>query len=124
MTDATTQFFEDLRQQGHVQKLEKASGTLGFDIAAGKKTEHWLVTVRKGDVTVSRRGGAADCTIACDRALFSAIASGEANAFAAALRGGLTAKGDARLIVLFRRLFPAPNREQSQRAVLAGSSRR
>jgi putative sterol carrier protein len=124
MTDATTQFFEELRERGHVPTLAKASGTLGFNIANDKKTEHWLITVDKGDVSASHRGGAADCTITCDRAVFNAIASGKTNAFAAALRGSVTVEGDARLIVLFRRLFRAPNSEISQGAVPAGSRRR
>jgi putative sterol carrier protein len=40
--------------------------------------------------------------------LFEAIARGDANAFAAALRGEIEIEGDAALLLAFQRLFPGP----------------
>jgi hypothetical protein len=106
MTDVTVEFFDDLAQRGHEPLLGNASGTLRFDIADGKKIETWFVTIDKGDVTVSRAGGAADSTLVVGKALFDRLASGQASAVAEVLRGTLTIEGDWRLLVLFRRILP------------------
>jgi hypothetical protein len=106
MTDVTVEFFDDLAQRGHEPLLGNASGTLRFDIADGKKIETWFVTIDKGDVTVSRAGGAADSTLVAGKALFDRLASGQASAVAEVLRGTLTIEGDWRLLVLFRRILP------------------
>ena len=77
--DATTHFFEELRKRQHEPRLRGATGTYRFELVDGKKIDRWLVTFSKGDVTVSRRGGAADCVVRADRALFNRLASGELN---------------------------------------------
>ena len=105
MTDVTAEFFDGLAQRGHEPVLGNESGTMRFDIASGKKTETWFVTIDKGDLTVSRSGGAADSTLAASKALFDRLASGQASAVAAVLRGTLSIEGDWRLLVLFRRLL-------------------
>ena len=74
--DATTQFFEELRKREHEPRLRGATGTYRFELVDGKKVDRWLVTSSKGDVTVSRRGGAADCVVRADRALFNRLARG------------------------------------------------
>jgi putative sterol carrier protein len=109
MTDATAEFFDDLAQRGHEPLLGNASGTMRFDIADGKKTETWFVTIDKGDLTVSRSGGKADSTLAASKELFDRLASGKASAVAEVLRGTLTIDGDWRLLVLFRRILPGPS---------------
>jgi len=116
--DATTHFFEELRKRQHEPRLRGATGTYRFELVDGKKVDRWLVTFSKGDVTVSRRGGAADCVVRADRALFNRLASGELNGVAAALRGEFEAEGDWRLLVLFQRLFPgkAPSVAKRSRA--------
>jgi putative sterol carrier protein len=114
VTDATAQFFDDLAQRGHERLLENASGTMRFDIANGKKAETWFVTIDKGDLGVSRSGGASDCTLVADRALFDRLASGKASAVAAVLRGTLTIEGDWRLLVLFRRILRGPSTAEPQ----------
>ena len=106
MTDVTAEFFDGLAQRGHEPVLGNESGTMRFDIASGKKTETWFVTIDKGDLTVSRSGGAADSTLAASKALFDRLASGNASAVAEVLRGTLTIEGDWRLLVLFRRILP------------------
>jgi putative sterol carrier protein len=116
--DATTKFFEELRKREHEPRLRGATGTYRFELVDGKKIDRWLVTFSKGDVTVSRRGGTADCVVRADRALFDRLASGELNGVAAALRGEFEAEGDWRLLVLFQRLFPgkAPGTAKRSRA--------
>jgi hypothetical protein len=106
MTDVTVEFFDDLAQRGHEPLLGNASGTMRFDIADGKKIETWFVTIDRGDVTVSRAGGAADSTLVAGKALFDRLASGQASAVAEVLRGTLTIEGDLRLFVVFRRILP------------------
>jgi hypothetical protein len=109
MTDVTAEFFDGLAQRGQDPVLGNASGTLRFDIASGKKTETWFVTIDKGALTVSRSGGAADSTLVASKALFDRLASGKASAVAEVLRGTLTIEGDWRLLVLFRRILPGPS---------------
>jgi putative sterol carrier protein len=109
MTDPTGQFFEELAQRGYEPRLKNASGTVRFDIANGKKTVTWFVALDKGNVAVSRSGGAADCTIGGRKELFEKLASGQANAVAAVLRGTLTVAGDWRLLVFVRRILPGPS---------------
>jgi len=127
MTDATAEFFDDLAQRGHEPLLRNASGTMRFDIANGKKTETWFVKIDKGDLVVSRSGGASDSTLVADKALFDRLASGKASAVAAVLRGTLTIEGDWRLLVLFRRILPGPStakRPSTKPRARTGRSRR
>ena len=74
----------------------------------GTRTDRWLVTLDKGDVSVSRENVAADCVVRTDRALFDAMVSGDVNGMAAYLRGELTFEGDPEFLVLFQRVLPAP----------------
>ena len=108
MADATAEFFNELGRREHEPLLEKATGTLRFDLEHAEGTDHWLVAVKKGDVAVSRENAAADCTIRADKALFDDVASGEVNGMAAVLRGAIVFEGDPELMVLFQRLFPEP----------------
>lgn len=103
--DAVAAFFDDLRSRGHEPSLSKLSGTLRFDLGTGKTTERWLVSIRKGDLAVSRRNGAADSVIRAQKALFERAARGETNMFSAMLRGEVVLEGDYRLMVGVRRLF-------------------
>lgn len=108
LSDQASTFFEELEQRGHEPLLEKAQGTLRFDLTNGKNSEHWLVAFDKGDVSVSRRNRKADCGFTTDRALFGRIVRGEANAITAVLRGEATAEGDLELLFLLQRIFPTP----------------
>ncbi len=122
MSDTTAEFFAELGQRGHEPLLAKGTGTLRFDVVDGKRTDRWLVTVRKGDIGVSRRNLRADCVVRADKRLFEAIASGETNALAAMLRGAVTVEGTVTMLVLFQRLFPGP--PKSRRRHTAGYARR
>lgn len=108
MTDPTAEFFDELGRLGHQPLLEKVKSAMRFDIVDGKRTDHWLLNVDKGDVAVSHKNAAADCVVRADKELFAGIASGEVNAFAAVLRGALAVEGDPGLLVLFQRLLPSP----------------
>jgi predicted lipid carrier protein YhbT len=122
MTDPTDEFFRDLGLRGHEPLLEKARGTVRFELVDGKRTDRWLVTLDKGDVSVSRKNVAADCVVRGERALFDAMASGDANGMAAYLRGQLTLEGDPELLVLVQRVLPGPATGRARRTTTRGGS--
>lgn len=112
MRDATAEFFASLPERGVEPLLQKASGVIRFDLVHGKKTDHWLVKISKGKMRVSNENTPADCALKTDKALFEAVARGQANALASTLRGAvtLTAHGarELEVLMLFQRLFPGP----------------
>jgi putative sterol carrier protein len=108
MTDPTAEFFDGLAHRAHVPLLGKATGTVHFALTRDHQTEDWFLTMDKGDVSVSRSGASADCTVQTDKALFDGIVSGEVNALAAVLRGAIVVTGDPTLLVSLQRLFPGP----------------
>jgi putative sterol carrier protein len=109
MTDATAEFFDELGRRGHEPLLEKVTATMRVDLVQGERTDHYLVAVKKGDVAVSHENAEADCVLLADRALFDGLAGGEENAMAATLRGALTFRGDAHVLLAFQRLLPGPS---------------
>jgi putative sterol carrier protein len=111
MADATAEFFEDLGRRGHEPLLRKLTATFRFDVT-GERPEHWLVEVKKGDVSVSQRNAKADCVAQADRKVFDAITSGRTNALAATLRGAAVVEGDFGLLAGFQRLFPGPPKKK------------
>ncbi len=88
MTDAIAGFFYELGRRGHEPSLEKARGSIRFDLVAGSRTDRWLVTLDKGDVSVSRRNITADCVVRTDRTLFDGMVTGDVNGMAAYDRRG------------------------------------
>jgi putative sterol carrier protein len=108
MTEATTDFFEDLSRRGHEPLLEQATGRIAVELTGPRQTEHWLVEVDKGDVAVSQEDGDSDCTIRTSEELFDGMVRGEVNAMAGFLRGTVGVEGDPELLVLFQRIFPGP----------------
>lgn len=111
MTDATTQFFDDLASRGREPLLGGTRGSLRFDLADGSRSEHWYVRIKDGDIDVSRGDAKADCVIRTDREVFDSIVGGNLNAMVAYLRGLLAGEGDVALLVRFQRLFP-PSKNQ------------
>ncbi|HEU4657415.1 MAG TPA: SCP2 sterol-binding domain-containing protein [Capillimicrobium sp.] len=107
MGDTTTEFFERVARRGHEPMLDKARGTIRFERVDGARTDQWRVTIDCGDVSVSHGPGDADCVVRADADVLDAVASGEANAFTAILRGEIAFEGDPELLVLFQRLLPA-----------------
>ena len=124
MTDASAKFFDALVERGHEPLLEKAKGTVRFDLKDGKKTDRWLVTILKGDIAVSRQHRRADSVVSADKELFDGVASGRTNFMAALLRGAMSVEGDVRLLVLFQRLFPGPPRSRRRRHSAAPARRK
>ncbi len=121
MADPTTDFFEGLSRRGHEPLLEKVTGTVRFDITHGKRTEHRLVAIKKGDVQVSTDNGSADCVIGADRTLLNAIVQGEVNGVAALLRGTLAVEGDPQLLTVFQRIFPGPKSTRAEQPGAGGT---
>ena len=110
-SDPTERFFAEVASRGHEPLLRKASGSTRFDVVDGRRSQRWLVTVDKGDVSVTRGSrGEATCIVRVDKAVFDRIASGRLNAVAAVLRGDLAVEGDWRLLVRMQRLFPGRRR--------------
>ena len=111
MTDPSNEFFEQLSKRGQVKEFGRSSGTLRIDLK--EKTgsgSRWFVRISKGNVSVSRKNGGADCVLSCDKATFDRVVTGRTNAMAATLRGAVGFEGDATMLVLFQRLFPAERR--------------
>jgi hypothetical protein len=105
----TAKFFGELSASRYVPALEGATGTLRFELASSRGgMARWVVTLRRGDVAISRRNAKADCVVRTQEALFERIVSGRANMLASMLRGALDAEGDLALLVLFQRVLPPP----------------
>jgi putative sterol carrier protein len=108
VADATQRFFEQLSRHGHEPLMEKASGVMRFDLTEGDQTEHWLLTIRNGDVAVSRDVADADAVLHASRNVFNRIAAGDLNALVALLSGQAAVDGDLELAVQLQRLLPGP----------------
>jgi hypothetical protein len=107
-TDQVAEFMEGLTALGRVPSMRKVTGTLRFDVVDGDRTAHWLLTITKGDLAVSRKKSKADVVLRGERPLFEQLVQGKANPTAAFLRGALAVEGDVELIVLVQRLLPRP----------------
>jgi putative sterol carrier protein len=113
---ATDRFFQTLADRKHEELLEKTSGKLRFDLSHGEQTDHWMVTVKDGDLAVSRDDEAdADSIVRMPRNLFDQLVAGRVNAFTALLRGEAAVKGNLELPVLLQRLLPGPPRGEQPR---------
>jgi ubiquinone biosynthesis protein UbiJ len=108
MPDPTEGFFAGLAEQGQHPALRRTSGSVRIDIDRDGKVAHWRLDLKGGAVTVSQSDAPADCVIGTPAKLFDELATGKANAMAAALRNELTMEGDPGFLVRFQRLFPAP----------------
>ena len=123
MAEPTKVFFKQLAERGHEPLLQAVTGTILFDLEDGERTEHWYVTIKKGDVAVSHKGDVADCVLRTDLATFDAIMSGRMNAMACILRGLVDVEGKIILIRALQRLFPRPSGSSDERGA-AGYARR
>jgi putative sterol carrier protein len=105
LTDATAAFFEDLKHRGHEPLLARKRGSVRIEITNGRAAERWLVEFDDGEIGVSKRNSKADTTLRIERKLFGKIATGEANAMTALLRGEISAEGDVDVLAVFQRLL-------------------
>jgi putative sterol carrier protein len=108
MTDGMKGFFDALEQRDHEPLVEKADGTIRFEVRDNGHVDRWLLTIDRGDLNVAHKGGPADCTVRADRSTLERIAGGEMNAFSALLRGVIDVEGDNELLLMFQRLLPDP----------------
>jgi putative sterol carrier protein len=106
--DPTSRFFTGLAHGS--QRLANVTATIRVDLDRGDTTEHWLVDLENGCISVSGSNASADATVHADKETFDQLAQGEANPFASLLRGLVHAEGDTELIVLFQGLFPSPHK--------------
>jgi putative sterol carrier protein len=107
--DATKEFFEGLAKRGHEPLVGSVSGTLRFDLKDGRRVERWYLTIRKGDLAVSKKNAEADAVVHAEKADFDSIATGKLNAAAATLRGLVQPEGNLKLVIMFQRLLPGPS---------------
>jgi putative sterol carrier protein len=113
--DQTAEFFAALVARGHEPLLGQTRGSVRFDLTArGKTTERWLLTIDRGDLSVSRRNARATCVVTMEKALFDRLARGETNAIASMLRGELRTDGDRELLMRLQRIFPGPDDPKAQ----------
>jgi len=108
MSDVISSFFKGLEDSGHQSLLERQRGKIRFDVLGGRRVDHWLVAVDRGDIAVSHGNGDADCVVRTDGPTLEGIVTGHVNTMAAFLRGQMTLEGDLEMLVFFRRIFPGP----------------
>jgi hypothetical protein len=106
MGDPTVEFFTDLAARGEHALPEKHNGTIRFDLSNRETTEHWYLTIRRGNVTVTRENTEADCVFHGSRDLFDRMASGLDSWGPLLFRGEYVVQGNLRLLGVFRRLLP------------------
>lgn len=108
MTNASTEFLEEMGRRGRLPVLEKVNGRLRLDLVDGRQVDSWLIVIEDGNVQIARDGGEADCVIQADRVFFDRIAAGEANALSALLRGLIQIEGNLPLALSVGRALPGP----------------
>jgi hypothetical protein len=112
-TDAVSQgmtakdFFDRLATERQ-PLLGGVQGTMRFDVLRGDTTTSWYVRIDDGAVAVSHETSAADAVVRVHEPLFEEIATGRANALAAAIRGEMAFEGSPQLLTIFQRVFPGP----------------
>ena len=105
MSDPTEDFFNDLVQRGNLPMMAHTTATIRFDLehaGKGNGADHWLVSLKDGNVSIAQKSGPADATMTTDKALFDRIVTGEANVLAATLRGLVNVEGDRQLCARFQ----------------------
>jgi putative sterol carrier protein len=119
---ATSDFFYGLADCGHEPLLEKVTSTLRIELTEDENVDYWLVSIDDGVIGVERSNAPADCLLRTTCDLFERLATGEANAMAALLRGEIMVDGDREQLALFQRLFPGPAETSVAAAAAAGES--
>lgn len=108
MTSRTEEFFQALGRHGHEPVLAKVTGTIGFEILQGPQRQTWTVTIRAGDITVSRAPTRSDALVRVGREVFDRTVTGEESLFAAMVRGEAQVEGDIALLVVSLPRLPRP----------------
>jgi hypothetical protein len=115
--DTVEQFFTEVKEREFDPYLRRISGTIRYDLTtangSGKNSsngssngsDHWTVSIDKGQLSVAHRNAKADTVVRSERGLFERIVTGRANAMASVLRGLVFIEGDPELAVLSARLY-------------------
>ncbi|MDM4718269.1 SCP2 sterol-binding domain-containing protein [Micromonospora sp. WMMA1363] len=119
MSTSAPELLRRLGLDRHPELPETTAGTVRLDSRGGGRTEHWYLTIADQRVTVTRRADDADLVVRADRAVFDQIAAGVLHPAAALGRNELTVRGDIRLFMTLRRLFPGPPGAHHPREVAA-----
>jgi len=119
MNDRVADFFDGLACRGHEPRLERVSGTIRFDLVKDSQIDRWFLTIRGGDVAVSREERDAECLIYADRAYFERVVAGESKPLAGMVRNDFMVEGNLRLFFMFERLLPGPPGARDPRTVAA-----
>nr|MDT0659938.1 SCP2 sterol-binding domain-containing protein [Micromonospora sp. DSM 115978] len=112
MTDPVAAFFAgSARRRTHLLPTW-LSATIRFDLAREGRTDHWFVTLTRGELSVSQDGQReADCVVCADGAAFDRLLAG-ANPAAAVLRNEVSFRGRLLVFMYFQRLLPGPSGDQ------------
>jgi putative sterol carrier protein len=106
MTDPVEEFFDRLAGRGYDPLVQHLTHTVRFDLRDGEATDHWIVVVDRGRITVSHGDGPADSVAIEDRATMVDIILGRNNQMTALLRGEIGYEGNGEPLVIMQRLFP------------------
>jgi len=107
--DPIEAFFRVCDERGEHDLLQRITGTLRFDVRDGRETDHWYVTVKAGDISVSHKNTKADAVTTLDRAVMEDVTTGRLNTMAGVLRGLVGVSGNFAMLIMFQRLFPGPS---------------
>src|SRR5258705_2622537 len=108
MTTVVEEYFDTLNHQGFQPTLRHICGTVRCDLVRGGQTGHWLVTIDRGRLSVSREYRPADCVIRSDEETFGRIVTGAVHPLVALMRGMAAVDADEELILGLQRMLPGP----------------
>jgi len=114
---ATGTFFGRLHEQGYEPLLKRVRGTIELVAYRPDGENRWAVTIRDGEIGLTREELRADACMEASAELFDALSDGRKNTIAATLRGDLVVTGDLRLALQLTRLLPGPPHTQGPRYV-------
>lgn len=118
MSEAIEAFFDALEQRGRSMLPPRIRGTIRVDLVDHGHTDHWYADLTAADaVVVTRERKHADAVLTTSHGLFERLICGDTPTTAALLRNEASYAGDARLILAFRRFFPAPSGTRDPREV-------
>ncbi|MEH0935781.1 SCP2 sterol-binding domain-containing protein [Micromonospora psammae] len=108
MASPVTEQLERLDPARRPDLPETTAGTLRLDLRDDGHTEHWYLTIHDQRVTVSRSAEEAELVVSADRSAFDRLATGQTHVAAALVRNEISVRGDMRLLMALRRIFPGP----------------
>ncbi len=108
MASVVEEYFAALARQGFQPALRHVAGTVRCDLVRGGHTDHWVVRIDRGHLSVANEYAAADCIIRTHEDTFGRIVTGEVNPLIALMRGMAAVDGDEELILALQRMVPAP----------------